>query len=122
MCHLTDDPTTPKGVVVGDRAYFAVAKTKDFHEPLRKKGYTLVGDYKSNQLGQRGSFETMSLVEGHWYCPAMPKPLIEATEQFRAGLIDEATYNQRINERRAYAMRRKGADDTGESQRFMCPG
>ncbi|MGO1985264.1 hypothetical protein [Corynebacterium casei] len=122
MRHLTDDPTTPKGVVVGDRAYFAVAKTKDFHEPLRKKGYMLVVDYKSNQLGQRGSFETMSLVEGHWYCPAMPKSLIEATEQFRAGLIDEATYNQRINERRAYAMRRKGADDTGESQMFICPG
>ena len=37
MRHLTDDPTTPKGVVVGDRAYFAVAKTKDFHEPLRKR-------------------------------------------------------------------------------------
>ncbi|WP_040361849.1 hypothetical protein [Corynebacterium amycolatum] len=122
MRHLTDDPSTPKGVVVGDRAYFAVAKTKDFHEPLRKKGYTLVGDYKSNQLGQRGSFETMSLVEGHWYCPAMPKSLIEATEQFRAGLIDEDTYKARINERRAYAMRRKGADDTGESQMFICPG
>ncbi|MEM0811621.1 MULTISPECIES: hypothetical protein [Corynebacterium] len=122
MRHLTDDPSTPKGVVVGDRAYFAVAKTKDFHEPLRKKGYTLVGDYKSNQLGQRGSFETMSLVEGHWYCPAMPKSLIEATEQFRAGLIDEDTYKARINERRAYAMRRKGVDDTGESQMFICPG
>ena len=122
MRHLTDDPETPKGVVVGDRAYFAVAKTNHFHEPLRKKGYTLVGDYKSNQLGKHGSFETMSLVEGHWYCPAMPKSLIEATEQFRAGLIDEATYNQRINERRAYAMRRKGVDDTGESQMFICPG
>ena len=122
MRHLTDDPTTPKGVVVGDRAYFAVAKTKDFHEPLRKKGYTLVGDYKSNQLGQRGSFETMNLVEGHWYCPAMPKSLIEATEQFRAGLIDEDTYNERIKERRAYAMRRKGVDDTGDSQMLICPG
>ena len=122
MRHLTDDPETPKGTVVGDRAYFAVAKTKHFHEPLRKLGYTLVGDYKTNQLGKRGSYETMGLVEGHWYCPAMPKPLVEATEDFYAGRIDEATYNQRINERRMFAMRRKGKDLSGDSQMFMCPG
>ena len=108
MRHLTDGSETPKGIVVGDRAYFAVAKTKHFHEPLRRLGYTLVGDYKFNQLGKRGSYETMGLVEGHWYCPAMPKPLVEATEDFYAGRIDEATYNQRINERRAFALRRKG--------------
>ena len=64
----------------------------------------------------------MQLVEGTWYCPAMPQDLVDITTQFRQGLIDEDTYRDKLGARHRFAMRRQGADDTGDTQAFMCPG
>lgn len=119
--HLIGNDDVPKGTIVGDRIYFPYALTENYHEPLRRAGYTLVGDYPKNKLGKTHEFESMKLVEGGWYCPAIPDHLIHATEDKQAGRIDAQTYDDRIEQRRLYAMRRKGADDTGTSMEFMCP-
>ena len=122
MRHLMDNEESPRGTVVGDRAYFGNAKPESFHIPLRKAGYTIVCDYKINQLGRTNAYESMQLVEGTWYCPAMPQDLVDITTQFRQGLIDEDTYRDKLGARHRFAMRRQGADDTGDTQAFMCPG
>lgn len=119
--HLMGSDDIPKGTIVGDRVYFPNARVEKYHEPLRRQGFALVGDYPKNKLGKTHEFESMKLVEGEWYCPAIPGHLIHATEDKQAGRIDEETYDDRIEQRGLYAMRRKGTDDTGTSMAFMCP-
>ncbi|WIM68320.1 hypothetical protein QP027_02655 [Corynebacterium breve] len=119
--HLIGNDDVHKGIIVGERAYFPNARVENYHEPLRHAGYTLVGDYPEDKLGKTHEFESMKLVEGEWYCPALPDHLIHATEDKQAGRIDQETYDDRIERRRLYAMRRKGADDTDTSMAFMCP-
>ncbi|MCK2199672.1 hypothetical protein [Corynebacterium callunae] len=119
--HLMGNDDVPKGTIVGDRAYFPKARVENYHDPLRRAGYTVVGDYPKNKLGKTHEFESMKLVEGGWYCPAITDSLIHATEDKQAGHIDQETYDDRIEGRRLYAMRRKGTDDTGTSMAFMCP-
>ena len=85
-------------------------------------GYQLVFDYKNDQLGNRGQFAGAILVEGEWYCPAMPTPLIEATRDFRAKQpIDEATYNRRIEQRKRYLVRPKERPDSDGYVPMRCP-
>ncbi|MHA2787866.1 hypothetical protein ACXZ66_01780 [Corynebacterium sp. S7] len=121
MKGILDDRTQPRGTIVGDRAYFPGAKPENYHIPLRKAGYEIVGDYPKNQRGKQETYETMKLVEGRWMCPVIPEILVSATEDFLEGLIDKETYEERIEARREYEMRAKGKDDTGESTVFMCP-
>ncbi len=97
----------PANYLAGDRAY-SQAKPEDFQLPARSLGYKLVLDYKIDQLGRQGSYAGMLLVDGTWYCPGMPESLINATMDFRKGVIDEATHAARIEERRHYQMRPKG--------------
>lgn len=73
--------------------------------PARALGYQLCGDYRDDQLGLQGSHNGSNLVEGNWYCPSMPEPLVEATKQFRSKQIDEETYRQRISQRTQYLFR-----------------
>jgi hypothetical protein len=68
-----------------DRAYTA-ALPQRFHLPARALGYRPVMDYRADQLGIQATTGGAILVEGSWYCPALPEPLISAT----AGLRDHA--------------------------------
>ena len=76
------------------------------HTNHQTLSYTIVGDYKINQLGRTNAYESMQLVEGTWYCPAMPQDLVDITTQFRQGLIDEDTYRDKLGARHRFAMRR----------------
>jgi hypothetical protein len=107
----------PLGV---DRAYSgALAET--FHLPARALGFDLVVDYRVDQLGRQANSHGAVLVEGTWYCPAMPEVLVAATQDLRAARIDEATYARRIEARRDYALRRKSGPDADGYERFTCP-
>jgi hypothetical protein len=107
----------PLGV---DRAYSGALSTV-FHLPARAMGFELVIDYRVDQLGRQANSHGAVLVEGAWYCPAMPEVLVSATLDLRSGVIDAATYRQRIEARRAYALRRKSGPDADGYERFMCP-
>ncbi len=61
-----------------DRAY-TQALPERFHLPARALGYHPVMDYRADQLGIQANTGGAILVEGTWYCPALPEPLITAT-------------------------------------------
>ncbi len=74
-----------------------------------------------DQLGVQGSHAGALLIEGDWYCPSIPQPLIDATIDYRAGRIDEKLWRDRIAARRVYALRPKGAPDDELHVRLLCP-
>ena len=78
-----------------DRAYTA-ALPERFHLPARALGYSPVMDYRADQLGIQASTGGTLLVEGSWYCPALPEPLITATARLRDHAIDRELYDQQI--------------------------
>jgi hypothetical protein len=51
----------------------------------------------------------------------MPESLIDATLDFRKGVVDEATHTARIEERRNYLMRPKARPDADGHIRMVCP-
>ena len=61
------------------------------------------------------------LVEGSWYCPAMPEPLITATASLRGHAIDRAAYDTQITARAPYQLKRKDGPDADGYQRLSCP-
>ena len=110
----------PARLLAGDRAYSS-AKPEDFQLPARALGYQQVVDYKVDQLGIQGNYAGMLQIEGAWYCPAIPKVLIEATMDHRSGAIDEATYKARLEERWKYLVLPKAGPDAEGHVRLRCP-
>lgn len=103
-----------------DRAYTA-ALPERFHLPARALGYRPVMDYRDDQLGIQANSGGALLVEGSWYCPALPEPLITATTRLRDHAIDRDLYNQQITARAPYQLKRKDGPDTDGYQRLTCP-
>jgi len=48
-------------------------------------GYRIVMDYKQNDLGRQANSGGAVLVDGCFYCPALPELLVSATGDQRAG-------------------------------------
>ena len=103
-----------------DRAYTAALPDR-FHLPARALGYSPVMDYRADQLGIQASTGGTLLVEGSWYCPALPEPLITATARLRDHAIDRKLYDQQIAARAPYQLKRKDGPDTDGYQRLTCP-
>lgn len=103
-----------------DRAYTAALPGR-FHLPARALGYRPVMDYRADQLGIQASTQGALLVEGTWYCPALPQPLITATTRLRDHGIDRELYDQQIAARAPYQLKRKDGPDAGGYQRLACP-
>jgi hypothetical protein len=78
-------------------------------------------DYRADQLGIQANTQGALLVEGTWYCPALPGPLITATARLRDHAIDRELYDQQIAARAAYQLNRKDGPDTDGYQRLSCP-
>lgn len=106
--------------LMGDLAY-PNSKVEKFQAPLRQLGIDLTFDYRKDQLGHRGGYEGAIFVEGWFYCPSMPQNLIDATEDHRAGLIDDDTYRDLIARRRRYAFRVHEHADADGYIRLVCP-
>jgi len=120
----------PAGWVVGDLAY-PNSVPDEFQLPVRAMGYKLGFDYKIDQLGSQGSYAGALLVDGTWMCPCTDEVLINATRDMRLGLgraRDQQSrldcvnvWRERIDERRALALRPKGQPDSDGYVRFECP-
>jgi hypothetical protein len=108
------------GPLGADRAYTA-ARPGSFHLPVRALGYSPVMDYRIDQLGIQANSGGALLVEGTWYCPAMPAPLIEATTGYRARQISRELYDARITARSPYHLKRKDGPGYDGYQRLSCP-
>lgn len=111
----------PAGICAGDRAYFPNSKPEKFQLPVRALGYTLCGDYRDDQLGIQAEHGGALLVEGNWYCPSIPQPLIDATKDHREKRISENVYTQRIKQRTRYLFRPKHRPDASGHTAHMCP-
>jgi hypothetical protein len=103
-----------------DRAYTA-ALPQRFHLPARALGYQPVMDYRADQLAIQATTSGAILVEGTWYCPAMPEPLIAATARLRGHATGQAAYDTQIAARGPYQLRRKDGPDADGYQRLSCP-
>jgi hypothetical protein len=103
-----------------DRAY-TQALPERFQLPARALGYRPVMDYRIDQLGIQANTSGAILVEGTWYCPALPAPLITATTRLRDHAITGDLYDQQIAARRPYQLTRKDGPDSDGYQRLSCP-
>jgi hypothetical protein len=103
-----------------DRAY-TQALPERFHLPARALGYSPVMDYRADQLGIQANSGGALLVEGSWYCPALPEPLLTATTSLRGHAIDRPAYDAQIAARAPYRLKRKDGPDADGYQRLSCP-
>jgi len=103
-----------------DRAYTQALPGR-FHLPARALGYQPVMDYRADQLGIQANTGGALLVEGTWYCPALPGPLITATSRLRDHAITRDLYDQQIAARRPYQLKHKDGPDIDGYQRLSCP-
>ncbi|MFE1308299.1 hypothetical protein [Streptomyces sp. NPDC058755] len=108
------------GFLAGDRAYNN-SEPDEWQLPVRAMGYKPVYDYPADQLGKQGGTHGAILVEGRWYCPSMPQPLITATIDLHADRIDRETWVRLIAARRGYRLMPEENADADGYQRMMCP-
>lgn len=112
----------PVGVAVGDRAYWPNSQPDKLQLPLRALGWRNVNDYREDQLGIQASHGGGIMVEGDWYCPSMPKPLVEATIDYRVRkTIDAEMWQRRIAERTKYRLHAKEQPDAEGHRPLRCP-
>ena len=62
----------PAGYLGADRGY-TQALPERFHLPVRAFGYSLVMDYKVTELGRQANSQGAVMVDGAFYCPALPE-------------------------------------------------
>lgn len=110
----------PARFLGADRGY-TQGLPERFHLPVRSLGYSLVMDYKEDQLGYQANSQGAVMVDGAFYCPAMPADLVNASVDLRKGLIDEQTCNARIASRATWRLLRKEAPDEDGYERYGCP-
>jgi hypothetical protein len=110
----------PARFLGADRGY-TQGLPERFHLPARALGYSLVMDYKASQLGRQANSQGAVMVDGAFYCPAMPEALVAASADRRAGTIDEATYKARTEARASWRLVRKDGPDQHGYERLACP-
>ncbi|MFG6402532.1 hypothetical protein [Microbacterium sp. P04] len=109
-----------RGFILADRAYNG-SKPHRFQKPTRKMGFRHVYDYKLKQSGKQGAIDDVILVGGRLYVKWMPKALITARVDYKAGHIDLPTYQARLASRSPYELKDKGRPDADGHQRFLYP-
>ena len=105
-----------------DRAYTQALPAR-FHLPARALGCKPVMDYRAGQPGIQANTGGAILVEGTWYCPALPGPLITATTRLRGHAITRDLYNQQITARSSCQLKHKDGPGRRRLRRAArCPG
>jgi hypothetical protein len=78
-------------------------------------------DYRIDQLGYQANSQGAVLVDGTFYCPAMPQSLVTASADSRNGVIDERAHNVRMSSRIPWQLTRKQGPDKDGYERLACP-
>ena len=110
----------PKDLLCGDRLYSNSVPEK-FQLPARALGYGLLFDYKKNQLGRQHSYAGAPMIEGHFYCPAIPEPMVNAELDRRDGRISVEISLDRHAAREQFRLRNKEQPDSTGHERLVCP-
>ncbi|WP_406406516.1 hypothetical protein [Streptomyces sp. NBC_01643] len=119
LCRLRDRGYKP-GFLAGDLAYNN-SEPGEWQLPVRALGFRPVYDYRIDQLGKQAETQGSILVEGTWYCPSMPQPLIDATKDLYTERIGRETWTKLIAARKAFRLVPKEHEDPEGHQRMMCP-
>jgi len=114
------DRGLPTGYLGADRGY-TQCRPENFHLPVRALGYSPVMDYKATDLGVQANSQGAVMVDGAFYCPAMPQALVRASADHRSGAIDDETRSRLSEARRPWRLVRKQGPDTDGYERFSCP-
>jgi hypothetical protein len=110
----------PAKYLGADRGY-TQGLPERFHLPARALGYSLVMDYKASQLGRQANSGGAVMVDGAFYCPAMPEALVMASAERRAGTTDDEAYKARVQARSTWRLVRKAGPDADGYERLACP-
>ncbi len=110
----------PASFLGADRGYTQV-RPEHFHLPVRALGYRVVMDYKETELGRQANSDGAVMVDGCFYCPAMPEDLVAASADWRHGTIDAATHAARLAARASWRLSRKERANHDGYERFSCP-
>ena len=110
----------PARYLGADRAY-SQARPERFHLPVRALGYSVVMDYKETELGRQANSGGAVMVDGAFFCPAMPEDLVSASLDLRKKTIDAATHAARIAARGSWRLVRKEGPDKDGYERHACP-
>jgi hypothetical protein len=120
--HSMRNHEMPVGFAIADRAYWPNSIEENLQLPVRALGYSNVNDYRDDQLGIKDGHAGGIMVEGAWYCPSMPTPLVEASIDYRVKrTIDETTWKKRIAARTPFMLHAKESPDADGHQPFRCP-
>lgn len=112
----------PPGLIATDRAYWPNSQPDKLQLPARALGWNNINDYKETERGVKAGHAGGIQVEGAWYCPSMPQPLITATiDYLQHKTIDKAIWKQRIEERARYMLKAKENPDADGHQPLRCP-
>ncbi|MDO3214982.1 hypothetical protein [Mycobacteroides abscessus] len=111
----------PINYFVGDRAYLPSSSAEKLQGPLKALGYKLIADLKKTQLGIQDQHAGAVQVEGTWYCPSMPKALVNASIEYGKGKISDEVYQTQIDSRRAYQLQQKTKADHNGVVQMRCP-
>ncbi|MDN5725035.1 MAG: hypothetical protein L0G99_03755 [Propionibacteriales bacterium] len=111
----------PISTLVTDQGIAPMAAAKNLQDPLYDLGVDIVCDYPKGHRGTRGGHQGLIWVEGHPYCSAMPKGLIDATIDYNDRRISEAVWLKRIGERERYLAKPNGKPRADGSIRYLHP-
>ena len=108
------------GYLTGDLLY-ARAADVTFQIPAREYGYKVILPLDKDHHGlQQIHASGALLVDGTYYCAAMPQILITAVADFRAKQITYKTYLARLAGRRQYELVTKQNPKKGSGERVGC--
>lgn len=110
----------PKGYAVGDRIYYPHMIPEKFQIPLREAGYRIVGDLRRDTVGLQGTYKGLLLVDGSFFDPAMPQPLIDATPDYIAGRITEKDWRTHLARRAEMYLSRVHDTTPDGAIKFKC--
>jgi hypothetical protein len=121
MIASLDQRNHPKSWLAGD-ALYTNQKEENYQIPAMQSGRKIVMTYGDSQLGKQGAHQSGAhLIEGWYFCPAMPEDLVNATKDLRANTITRDTYKQKILDRQNYRLRRAEKANERGLERFRCP-
>lgn len=109
----------PPGDLLADSAY---SYKKGWTLRVTALGYELVGDVHPNDRGPKGTEQGATICEGCFYCPAMPRDLLQIA---RPGPTTDKEKAARLiglaDSRRSYRLANKGRPDADGYRRYTCP-
>ena len=124
--HIIGNPALPKGTFIGDRNYYPHARPQDLNIPLRRAGYSITGDFLTKKLGAYGiqaTHEGAIQVDGIWFCPSIKnneRYLYARRDRDLENITDEQ-YEQIVEERAKFALKRKDVNKQTGNVRYSCP-